>query len=49
MSEWRKIRIQDYYKEAVGEKEYAYVTPEDYEILANTFGNSKRAPASLFF
>lgn len=49
MSEWRKIRIQDYYKEAVGEKEYAYVTPEVYEILANTFGNSKRAPASLFF
>ena len=45
MSEWRKIRIQDYYKEAVGEKEYAYVTPEVYEILANTFGNSKRAPA----
>lgn len=26
MSEWRKICIQDYYKEAVGEKEYAYVT-----------------------
>lgn len=28
MSEWRKIRIQDYYKEAVGEEEYTYVTPE---------------------
>ena len=42
MSEWRKIRIQDYYKEAVGEEEYTYVTPEVYEILANTFRKEAR-------
>ena len=43
MSEWRKIRIQDYYKEAVGEAEYTYVTPEVYEILANTFRKEAHA------
>ena len=43
MSEWRKIRIQDYYKEAVGEEEYTYVTPEVYEILANTFRKEAHA------
>ena len=43
MSEWRKIWIQDYYKEAVGEEEYAYVTPEVYEILANTFRKEAHA------
>lgn len=43
MSEWRKIRIQDYYKEAVGDAEYTYVTPEVYEILANTFRREAHA------
>lgn len=43
MSEWRKIRVQDYYKEAVGDVEYTYVTPEVYEILANTFRKEARA------
>lgn len=43
MSEWRKIRIQDYYKEAVGDAEYTYVTPEVYEILANTFRKEAHA------
>ncbi len=43
MSEWRKIRIQDYYREAVGEEEYTYVTPEVYEILANTFRKEAHA------
>ena len=50
MSEWRKIRIQDYYKEAVGEEEYTYVTPEVYEILANTFrkeAHAEESPESL--
>lgn len=43
MSEWRKIRIQDYYKEAVGDAEYTYVTLEVYEILANTFRREAHA------
>lgn len=43
MSEWKKIRIQDYYKEAVGDAEYTYVTPEVYEILANTFRREAHA------
>lgn len=43
MSEWRKIRIQDYYREAVGDVEYTYVSPEVYEILANTFRKEAHA------
>ena len=43
MSEWRKIRVQDYYREAVGDAEYTYVTPEVYEILANTFRKEAHA------
>ena len=43
MSEWRKIRVQDYYREAVGDAEYTYVTPEVYEILANTFRREAHA------
>lgn len=31
MSEW--IRIKDFYKNAVGEEEYAYVSKEVYEAL----------------
>lgn len=38
-----KIRVQDYYREAVGDAEYTYVTPEVYEILANTFRREAHA------
>ena len=37
MSEWIKIRIKDFYKDAIGEVEYAYVTKEVYEALQDTF------------
>ena len=37
MSEWIKIRVKDFYKDAVGELEYTYVTREVYEALADTF------------
>lgn len=37
MSEWIRIRIKDFYKNAVGEEEYAYVSKEVYEALADTF------------
>ena len=37
MSEWIKIRVKDFYKDAVGETEYTYVTREVYDALADTF------------
>ncbi len=37
MSEWIRIRVKDFYKDAVGEREYTYVTREVYEALADTF------------
>lgn len=37
MSEWIRIKISDFYKNAVGEMEYTYVSPEVYEALINTF------------
>ena len=37
MSEWIKIRIKDFYKDAIGEVEYAYVTKEVHEALQDTF------------
>ena len=37
MSEWIRIRVKDFYKAAVGELEYTYVTREVYEALADTF------------
>lgn len=37
MSKCIKIRIKDFYKDAVGETEYTYVTEEVYEALVNTF------------
>lgn len=43
MSEWIRIRIKDFYKNAVGEKEYAYVTKEVYEALADTFRREAHA------
>lgn len=50
MSEWIRIRIKDFYKNAVGEEEYAYVSKEVYEALADTFrreahAEEMRAPA----
>lgn len=43
MSEWIKIRIKDFYKDAVGEMEYAYVSGEVYEALADTFRRQAHA------
>ena len=43
MSEWRKIRVKDFYKDAVGETEYAYVSKEVYEALADTFRKEAHA------
>lgn len=37
MSEWIKIRVKDFYKDAVGGTEYTYVTREVYDALADTF------------
>ena len=45
MSEWIRIRVKDFYKDAVGELEYTYVTREVYEALADTF--RKEAHADL--
>ena len=30
MSEWIRIRVKDFYKDAVGEKEYIYMLPRKY-------------------
>ena len=43
MSEWIRIRIKDFYKDAIGEPEYAYVTKEVYEVLANSFRKEEHA------
>lgn len=43
MSEWIRIRIKDFYKDAIGENEYTYVTREVYEALANTFRKEAHA------
>lgn len=43
MSKCIKIRIKDFYKDAVGETEYTYVTEEVYEALANTFRKETHA------
>lgn len=37
MSERVKIKIKDFYKNAVGEKEYIYVSSKVYEALTHTF------------
>ena len=37
MSEWIRIRVKDFYKDAIGETEYTYVTEELYEALTETF------------
>lgn len=38
-----KIRVKDFYKDAVGETEYAYVSKEVYEALADTFRKEAHA------
>lgn len=43
MSEWIRIRVKDFYKDAVGEKEYIYVTKEVYEALTETFRREAHA------
>ncbi|MDE7204376.1 MAG: sigma-70 family RNA polymerase sigma factor, partial [Lachnospiraceae bacterium] len=43
MSEWIKIRIKDFYKDAVGGSEYTYVSHEVYEALADTFRKEAHA------
>ena len=37
MSEWIRIRVKYFYKDAIGETEYTYVTEEVYEALTETF------------
>lgn len=43
MPEWIKIRVKDFYNNAIGETEYTYVTKEVYEILANSFRREAHA------
>lgn len=43
MSKWIKIRIKDFYKDAIGETEYTYVSEEVYETLVNTFRKEAHA------
>ena len=45
VSEKIKIRIKDFYNNAIGESEYAYVSKDVYEILVNSF--RKEAHAQL--
>lgn len=43
MSEWIRIRVKDFYKDAIGEMEYTYVTREVYEALTETFRKEAHA------
>lgn len=43
MPEWIRIKISDYYTNAIGEQEYTYVSPEVYEALANDFRKEAEA------
>ena len=43
MSEWIRIRVKDFYKDAIGETEYTYVTREVYEVLTETFRKEAHA------
>lgn len=45
MSEWIRIRIKDFYKDAIGEMEYTYVSKEVYEALTDTFRKEAHAEA----
>lgn len=43
MSEWIRIRIKDFYKDAIGETEYTYVSREVYEAMTETFRKEAHA------
>lgn len=43
MSKKIRIRIKDFYKDAIGEIEYTYVSEEVYEALVNTFRKEAHA------
>ena len=43
MSEWIRIRVKDFYNDAIGETEYTYVTKEVYEALTETFRKEAHA------
>lgn len=43
MSEKIKIRIKDFYNNAIGESEYTYVSKEVYETLVNSFRREAHA------
>ena len=43
MSEWIRIRVKDFYSDAIGETEYTYVTKEVYEALTETFRKEAHA------
>ena len=43
MLEWIRIRVKDFYKDAIGETEYTYVTREVYEALTETFRKEAHA------
>ena len=43
MSKCIKIRIKDFYKDAIGETEYTYVNEKVYEALVNTFRKEAHA------
>lgn len=45
MFDWIEVRISDFYSDAAGDQEYAYVSPEVYEALANTFRREAQAHA----
>ena len=43
MSEWIRIRVKDFYTDAIGETDYTYVTKEVYEALTETFRKEAHA------
>lgn len=43
MSKKIRIKISEFYKDAIGESEYAYVSEEVYETLVNTFRKEAHA------
>lgn len=43
MSEWIRIRIKDFYKDAIEETEYTCVSKEVYEALTGTFRKEAHA------
>ena len=43
MSEWIRIRVKDFYTDAIGETEYTYGNKEVYEALTETFRKEAHA------